>query len=111
MPKYKLVYFEEFCLDPVRMTSEVFDFLGLDIGRQTTRFVSSSSSSSKNDGADKPTSQQYYSVSRNSTSVPRSWAKRLSKDPIDRVLKIATLSKHMSELLCKPIGEASPRAD
>jgi hypothetical protein len=110
MPNYKLVYFEEFCLDPVRMTSEVFDFVGLDIGPQTTSFVSSSSSS-KNDGADKLTSQQYYSVSRNSTSVPRSWEKRLSKDSIDRILKIAMLSKHMSELLCKPIGEASPRAD
>jgi hypothetical protein len=115
MPNYKLVYFEEFCLDPLRMTSEVFDFVGLDVGPQTTRFVSSSSSSSssssKNDGSDKPTSQQYYSVSRNSTSVPRSWENRLSKDSIDRILKIATLSRHMSELLCKPIGEASPRAD
>ena len=117
MPNYKLVYFEEFCLDPLRMTREVFDFVGLNLGPQTTRFVTSSSSSSASasasasDGTDKASSERYYSVSRNSQSVPRNWMNRLSKDSIDRILKIARLSDRMTELLGKPIGEAKPRAD
>jgi hypothetical protein len=46
MPNYKLVYFEEFCLDPLRMTQGVFDYVGLNVGPQTERFVASSSTSS-----------------------------------------------------------------
>jgi uncharacterized protein (DUF2384 family) len=99
------------------MTSEVFDFVGLDVGPQTTRFVTSSSSSSASasasasDGTDKASSERYYSVSRNSQSVPRNWMNRLSKDSIDRILKIARLSDRMTELLDKPSGEAKPRVD
>jgi hypothetical protein len=44
-------------------------------------------------------------------SVPRSWENRLSKESIDRILKIAMLSERMTELLDKPIGEADPRPD
>jgi hypothetical protein len=74
MPNYKLVYFEEFCLDPLRMTQGVLDYVGLNVGPQTERFVASSSTSSgSGSAAAEPTSQPYYSVSRNSMSVPRSW--------------------------------------
>ena len=114
MPNYKLVYFEEFCLDPMQMTREVFDFVGLNVGLQTTRFVTSSTTSasaSASASADDTTSEQYYSVARNSMSVPRSWENRLSKESIDQILKIATLSERMTELLDKPIGEAKPRND
>ena len=121
MPNYKLVYFEEFCLDPLRMTQGVFDYVGLNLGPQTERFVASSSTSSGSGtgtgtgtgtaASSEPTSQQYYSVSRNSMSVPRSWVNRLSKDSVDRILKIAMFSERMTELLVKPIGEANPRAD
>jgi hypothetical protein len=107
------------------MTHGVFDFVGLNVGPQTKSFVASSSTSSGSGSgtgtgtgtgtgsaaSSEPTSQQYYSVSRNSISVPRSWVNRLSKDSVDRILKIAMFSERMTELLDKPIGEANPRAD
>ena len=117
MANYKLVYFEEFCFNPMKMAEDVYDFVGLDLGPQTERFVSSSSTSSSASRGSSASSQdethsnQYYSVSRNSHSVPRSWEQRLSQDSIDRILKIARLSDRMSKLLGKPIGEAKPRAD
>jgi hypothetical protein len=111
MPNYKLVYFEEFCFNPVKMASEVYDFAGLSLGPQTERFISSSSGSTGSEQSDNAKSQQYYSVSRNSKSVPRSWEQRLSKDSIDRILKIAGLSDRMTKLLGKPVGAAKPRVD
>jgi len=111
MPNYKLVYCEEICFNPNQMASEVYDFAGLSLGPQTELFISSSSSSSGSEQSDNTKSQKYYSVSRNSQSVPRSWEQRLSKDSIDRILKIASLSDRMAKLLGKPVGAAKPRVD
>jgi len=111
LPNYKLVYFEEFCLDPLRMTQGVFNYVGLIVGPQTKSFVTSSSTSSGSALSNEPSSQQYYTVSRESINVPRSWENRLSKESIDRILKITMLSERMTELLDKAIGEANPRAD
>jgi len=109
---YKLVYFEEFCLDPMQLTCELMEFAGLSFDHQTERFVCSSSNfSGRGIGAGKSTTEDYYSVSRNSQEVPRSWEGRLSKDSIHKILQIARISDQMTQLLGKQIGQVKPRVD
>ncbi len=85
------VYFDEFCIKPIELSKQIFDFFGLPFSQQTENFLSTSSVVSK--------WSNYFSVSRQSELVPGSWVGRLEADDAKAILKIATSMPRMAALL------------
>lgn len=102
LDNYKLVYFDEFCLDPFGYGQELFEFAGIPFGPQTEKFLRDSSGSK---------SERYYSVARNSETVPRKWEKRLPRESIEQIVKIVSQSSRMKPLLDATVGECVTRGD
>lgn len=85
------VYFDEFCIKPLELSKQIFDFFGLPFTQQTENFLATSSVVSK--------WSNYFSVSRQSEQVPGSWVGRLEADDAKAIIKIATSMPRMAELL------------
>lgn len=91
MSNYMRLYFDEFCMKPVELSKQMFEFLGLPFTQQTGAFLSTSSAV--------PKGSSYFSVSRQSEQVPGSWAGRLDADEANSIMKIATSMPRMAALL------------
>ena len=99
---YKLMYFDRFCMSPQDEAKAAFEFSGIEFTTETESFVRSSSSED---------SQVYFDVNRQSSKVPKSWEKNLSRDEIDRVFSIAKLGDRMSDIIAFESGGCVSRRE
>ena len=86
---YFQLCFDDLCRDTESIAPKIFDFFELPFGEQSSKFISESTRSE---------SSSYYSVKRDSKSVPGMWEKNLAKNDIDSVLKVLALGVKMPEL-------------
>lgn len=68
--RHHILYYEELCAEPERVTRTLFDFAGLDWNSQTERFLADSTGKSRSD---------YYSVFKDPLQSAWKWQQQLSK--------------------------------
>jgi hypothetical protein len=76
---YKLVVYDELCLDPVQITRELFRFSGLDWNAQTEEFLQHcQNAGDENKG--------YFQVIRNPANAAFHWRNELDQGQVQRIL-------------------------
>lgn len=79
-----LMRYEDVCADPVGKTSQMFEFSGLDMNKQTRDFIEATTSR-RNDA--------YYSIYRDPTAAASRWQTELPSDVINRILGVLRQSR------------------
>lgn len=82
------VRYEDLCARPVDVTTQMFEFAGLAMNRQTRAFIKATTSQRRNG---------YYSLYHDPMAAASSWERDLSPDTIECVLDVLRQS-HLSEL-------------
>lgn len=79
------VVYEDLCNDPMGKTTEIFDFVGWELGAPTRDFIDRSISGAT---ANPKSSQSYYSVYRDPRQSLSKWKKQLSAEQIEDIASI-----------------------
>ncbi len=85
-PRYRMVRYEDLCLDTARVTAELFEFCGLEKNAQTDAFVSQLEEQAQGDAS-------YFSVMRSPKKAVYKWKEELEPDQIERVIAITSRSR------------------
>jgi len=85
-PRYRVVVYEEICLDPLKQIMDLFQFSGLDWSLQTKAFLDRCEENPKGDGS-------YFNVIRSPQKAAFRWKKELESSQIDRIMNLVANSK------------------
>lgn len=83
---YLQIRYEDLCTQVDRISQQVFDHLGLAVGKQTERFIDDISRPQKSDGA------SYFKIKRPITSALDKWKTKLNEKEVARIQAIVSHS-------------------
>ena len=87
---YKVLYYDDFCKDPISQAKEYFEFASLEWFPQTESFLKSSTTSENS---------AYYSVYKDPLVSANKWKKMLSKEDIEQIMGIVSTSDFVIQVL------------
>jgi hypothetical protein len=90
--RHLVLYYEELCSDPQRVTRHLFDFTGLEWNAQTERFLADSTGKSRSD---------YYSVFKDPLESAWKWQQQLDPAQTNAVLAVLGQSELGAAYLSK----------
>jgi hypothetical protein len=97
-PHKHLVVYEDLCRDPMGVIKGVYDFLGWEMGRSTTRFIERSTKERRSRLLDwLQAKHPYFGVLKNSLQSANSWKTELTGQQISRIISIAEALPHFKE--------------
>jgi len=85
-PRYRMVRYEDLCLNTSKVISELFTFCGLDQNSQTDAFINYLEHQNTNDAP-------YFSVVRSPRKTAYKWRNELSDDQINCILSVTQRSE------------------
>jgi len=87
---YKILYYDDFCKDPVSRAKEFIKFAGLDWSKQTENYLNTSTTNENN---------AYYSVYKDPLVAANKWKKLLSEEDIEQIMAIVLTSEFAVKVL------------
>ena len=86
--RYKMVRYEDMAVNPIRITRDIYNFVGIDLPESIVKWVKENTNMENDNSGSSKTGTGVFSTHKNSTATASSWRKDIGMEEVREVQRI-----------------------